>query len=406
MSSAVLTVSQVNSYIKTTLDGDKSLSNVFISGEISNFNNNYKSGHLYFSLKDDRALIKAVMFSSSAGKLRFLPKDGMKVIVSGRISVYEAAGQYQIYVNSMQPDGVGALAVAFEQLKNKLKAEGLFDELHKLALPEFPKKIGVITSPTGAVLQDIKNVISRRYPLAEIVLCPVTVQGEFAAKELTVAVKKFNSIHGADVIIIGRGGGSFEDLNCFNDELLVREIYNSKIPIISAVGHETDFTLCDFAADLRAPTPSAAAELAVPDIMQLEQDIKDTCTKLSSCLERKLYTESQALDALSDKFSMRKIKLKISEEIDSVAFAEKQINSLFKNILGIKRLQIDNFADKLTHLSPTNVLKRGYSYVKKDGLTVSSAEQLSVNDKVSLELIDGYAFCTVNKVDFKVNGDK
>lgn len=406
MSSAVLTVSQVNSYIKTMLDGDKRLSNVFINGEISNFNNNYKSGHLYFSLKDDKALIKAVMFSSNANKLRFLPKDGMKVIVTGRISVYEASGQYQVYVNSMQPDGIGALAIAFEQLKNKLSAEGLFDESHKLALPEFPKKIGVITSPTGAVLQDIKNVISRRYPIAEVVLCPVTVQGESAAKELTAAVKKFNAVHSADVIIIGRGGGSFEDLNCFNDELLVREIYNSKIPVISAVGHETDFTLCDFVADLRAPTPSAAAELAVPDIMQLEQYINDIYIKMHSCMERKLYTESQALDALSDNFSIEKIKLKINGEIGSVAFAEKQINSLFKNMLSIKHLQIDNFADKLTHLSPTNVLKRGYSYVKKDGLTVSSAARLSVNDSVSLEFVDGYAFCTVNEVDFKLDGDK
>ena len=254
----VLSVSQLNRYIKMNFDADENLANIFISGEISNFTNHYRTGHLYFTLKDDSAAVRAVMFNSSAKRLKFMPEDGMKVIARGRVSVYEASGQYQLYVDDMQPDGVGALNLAYEQLKDKLQKEGLFSELHKKPLPPYAEKVGVITSPTGAAVRDIINVLGRRFPYAEIVFCPVLVQGDGAHLQLTDAVNLFNSERAADVIIIGRGGGSIEDLWEFNDEGLARAVYNSEIPVISAVGHETDFTICDFVADMRAPTPSAA----------------------------------------------------------------------------------------------------------------------------------------------------
>ena len=266
----VLRVSQLNRYIKMNFDADENLANIFISGEISNFTNHYRTGHLYFTLKDDSAAVRAVMFNSSAKRLKFMPEDGMKVIARGRVSVYEASGQYQLYVDDMQPDGVGALNLAYEQLKEKLQKEGLFSEQHKKPLPPYPEKVGVITSPTGAAVRDIINVLGRRFPYAEIVFCPVLVQGDGAHLQLTDAVNMFNSERAADVIIIGRGGGSIEDLWEFNDEGLARAVYNSEIPVISAVGHETDFTICDFVADMRAPTPSAAAELAVPDANELQ----------------------------------------------------------------------------------------------------------------------------------------
>ena len=266
----VLSVSQLNRYIKMNFDADENLANIFISGEISNFTNHYRTGHLYFTLKDDSSAVRAVMFNSSAKRLKFMPEDGMKVIARGRVSVYEASGQYQLYVDDMQPDGVGALNLAYEQLKEKLQKEGLFSELHKKPLPPYPEKVGVITSPTGAAVRDIINVLGRRFSYAEIVFCPVLVQGDGAHLQLTDAVNLFNSERAADVIIIGRGGGSIEDLWEFNDEGLARAVYNSEIPVISAVGHETDFTICDFVADMRAPTPSAAAELAVPDANELQ----------------------------------------------------------------------------------------------------------------------------------------
>ena len=269
----ILSVTQLNKYIKSYFDSDENLLNIFLNGEISNFTNHYRTGHFYFTLKDDDSAIRAVMFRSNASRIKFMPGDGMKVIVRGRVSVYEATGQYQVYVDDMQPDGIGALNLAFEQLKEKLTNEGLFDLSRKKQLPQYPQKVGVITSPTGAAVQDIINVLGRRYPLAEVVFCPALVQGDGAHQQLINAVKKFNAENAADVIIIGRGGGSIEDLWEFNNEDLARTIYNSKIPVISAVGHETDFTICDFVADLRAPTPSAAAELAVPDINELKYSL-------------------------------------------------------------------------------------------------------------------------------------
>ena len=398
MSTSILTVSQINTYVKMLIDGDSNLKNIFISGEISNFNNNYKSGHFYFSLKDDKAIIKAVMFSGNASRVRFRPTDGMKVIVSGRISVYEATGQYQLYVDSMQPDGVGVLAIAYEQMKAKLSEEGLFDASHKLDIPEFPKRIGVITSPTGAVIQDIKNVISRRCPIVEIILCPVAVQGEFAPQQLVKAVELFNRLNNVDLIIIGRGGGSFEDLNCFNDEKLVRAIYASNIPTISAVGHETDFTLCDFVSDLRAPTPSAAAEIAVPDRSKLIQNVKDIYGFIEGTVENKLFSEMQNIDRLNDAMNNLRFENYIVNERTGVSALYKKLNSLIGSRIKLEKAEVTAAANKVNVLNPISLLQKGYSAVIKDNSVISSVKFLKPNDKITVKMSDGEINCSVESI--------
>lgn len=380
------------------LDGDNRLRNIFVSGEISNLNNNYRSGHFYFSLKDEKSVIKAVMFSSNASRVRFKPTDGMKVIVCGRISLYEASGQYQLYVESMQPDGIGALAIAYEQLKSKLNAEGLFDSEHKLDIPQFPKKIGVITSPTGAVIQDIRNVISRRCPITEVILCPVAVQGEFAPSQLVKAVKLFNQLDNVDVIIIGRGGGSFEDLNCFNDEALIRTIYNSNIPIISAVGHETDYTLCDFVSDLRAPTPSAAAELAVPDINEILRSVDNTFLTIKNIVSNRLFFEMQAIDQLNDSVNSFHADTYIINERMFLESLTKYMNSVIDNKLRLNRTEAAALADKINNLSPINLLNKGYSIVTKDNVNIRSVTQISAGDKIAVKMFDGTAECIVQDI--------
>ena len=398
MSFHVLTVSQINNYIKSLIEGDNNLRRVFVSGEISNFNNNYRSGHLYFSLKEGSALIKAVIFSSNASRLRFRPCDGMKVIVSGRVSLYSPSGQYQLYVDSMQPDGVGDLALAYEQLKEKLLREGLFDQGHKLPIPVFPKKIGVITSATGAVIQDIKNVVSRRCPMTEIILCPAAVQGELAPAQLVKAVRRFNSLNNVDVIIIGRGGGSFEDLNCFNDEALVRAIYASKIPVISAVGHETDYTLCDFAADLRAPTPSAAAELAVVNREELIKSVERDYNSIERLVRDKLLYEMQSVDKLNDSIKKLRPDNFISDEIAKIGSIDKTMKLIVGNKLKFSHSEIKSLADKVNALNPINLLNKGYSIAEKDGKVISSVESLSENDMITLKMSDGALECEVRGI--------
>lgn len=398
MSASILTVSQINTYIKMLLDGDNKLRNIFVSGEISNFNNNYRSGHFYFSLKDNKSVIKAVMFSSNASRVRFKPVDGMKVIVSGRVSLYEASGQYQLYVESMQPDGIGSLTIAYEQLKSKLENEGLFDEEHKLPIPIFPKKIGVITSPTGAVIQDIKNVVSRRCPISEIILCPVAVQGDFAAPQLIKAVKIFNKLNNIDVIIIGRGGGSFEDLNCFNDESLIRTIYSSKIPVISAVGHETDYTLCDFVSDLRAPTPSAAAELAVPDRNELLKNITDIFGNIENTVSNKIYSEMQYTDKMNDNIRRLRPDNYIINERAYLDSYKKNLNSLIENKLKINKTEITALANKVNTLNPINLLNKGYSIVTRNNIAVSTVTELSTDDNIFVKMSDGIVECRVESI--------
>ncbi len=383
----ILTVSQVNTYIHSIIDGDKILNNIILTGEISNFTDHYRTGHLYFSLKDSKSVLKAVMFSDSAKRLKFKPYDGMKVIVSGRITVYEPSGQYQIIVKSMQPDGVGALHIAYEQLKEKLYKEGLFE--HSRPVPQYPMRIAVITSETGAAVRDIENIIGRRWSIAEIQLIPCSVQGEFAEGQLCRAVRFANTLDDIDVIIIGRGGGSIEDLWAFNSEKLARVIFDSKVPVISAVGHETDFTICDFVSDLRAPTPSAAAELATPDIKEVLGSLTSTLDYMRGKTKTIINSKYQQLDLLSlDK------TLKSPQTLWSGYKQElEKLSAEMKRLICAKRQSemssLSELYGKLEALNPLNTLLRGYSVVSKDGKYIADADMLSVGDSIEIKMHNG-----------------
>ena len=395
----VLSVSQLNRYIKMNFDADENLVNIFISGEISNFTNHYRTGHLYFTLKDDSAAVRAVMFNSSAKRLKFMPEDGMKVIARGRVSVYEASGQYQLYVDDMQPDGVGALNLAYEQLKEKLQKEGLFSELHKKPLPPYPEKVGVITSPTGAAVRDIINVLGRRFPYAEIVFCPVLVQGDGAHLQLTDAVNMFNSERAADVIIIGRGGGSIEDLWEFNDEGLARAVYNSDIPVISAVGHETDFTICDFVADMRAPTPSAAAELAVPDANELQYALSALKNRMFLNVSSGIADRRSRLEYLTSKGALKSPDKMLSNRSQRLDTAFSKMLSSYENRIGGKKVEFISAATALSKLDPMSVLMRGFAFVSdKNGKNVYSSQALAKGDKINVRFHDGSAVCEVKEI--------
>lgn len=395
----VLSVSQLNRYIKMNFDADENLANIFISGEISNFTNHYRTGHLYFTLKDDSAAVRAVMFNSSAKRLKFMPEDGMKVVARGRVSVYEASGQYQLYVDDMQPDGVGALNLAYEQLKEKLQKEGLFSELHKKPLPPYPEKVGVITSPTGAAVRDIINVLGRRFPYAEIVFCPVLVQGEGAHLQLTDAVNLFNSERAADVIIIGRGGGSIEDLWEFNDEGLARAVYNSEIPVISAVGHETDFTICDFVADMRAPTPSAAAELAVPDANELQYALSALKNRMFLNVSSGIADRRSRLEYLTSKGALKSPDEMLSNRSQRLDTAFSKMLSSYENRIGGKKVEFISAATALSKLDPMSVLMRGFAFVSdKNGKNVYSSQALAKGDKINVRFHDGSAVCEVKEI--------
>ena len=395
----VLSVSQLNRYIKMNFDADENLANIFISGEISNFTNHYRTGHLYFTLKDDSSAVRAVMFNSSAKRLKFMPEDGMKVIARGRVSVYEASGQYQLYVDDMQPDGVGALNLAYEQLKEKLQKEGLFSELHKKPLPPYPEKVGVITSPTGAAVRDIINVLGRRFSYAEIVFCPVLVQGDGAHLQLTDAVNLFNSERAADVIIIGRGGGSIEDLWEFNDEGLARAVYNSDIPVISAVGHETDFTICDFVADMRAPTPSAAAELAVPDANELQYALSALKNRMFLNVSSGIADRRSRLEYLTSKGVLKSPDEMLSNRSQRLDTAFSKMLSSYENRIGGKKVEFISAATALSKLDPMSVLMRGFAFVSdKNGKNVYSSQALEKGDKINVRFHDGSAVCEVKEI--------
>ena len=386
----IITVSQLNFYLKSLIDNDQNLRFVFLEGEISNLTAHYSSGHIYFSLKDEKSVVKAVMFSYAVKNLKFKPENGMKVILRARVSVYEPSGQYQLYVEDMQPDGVGALSLQFEQLKEKLSKEGLFDKAHKKPIPTFPETIGVITSPTGAAVRDILNILSRRYPSADIVMCPVLDQGDNAASQLTQAIKRFSESKIADVVIIGRGGGSQEDLWAFNDENLARAIYDCETPVISAVGHETDFTICDFVSDLRAPTPSAAAELAVPDKDELTAELMAQRQYLSALIDKKLLSFESSLDNSSRLLSAY-------SPLNIIEIGEKDMINLSDRMLSVSKQLIENntknlteTASKLSALNPVAVLMRGYSYITDtDNKTVSSVSDVNVGDKINIKVSDG-----------------
>lgn len=402
--SSVITVSQLNFYIKSLLDESPALREIYITGEISNLTDHYRSGHIYLSLKDDKALVRAVMFAGNARHLRFKPEEGMKVIARGRVSVYEATGQYQLYIEDMQPDGIGALNLAYEQLKKKLSAEGLFSDEIKKPIPTYPKRIGVITSPTGAAVQDILNILGRRYPIAEVVFCPVLVQGENASAQLIGAVKRFNKANAADVIIIGRGGGSIEDLWAFNDEKLARTIAESDIPIISAVGHETDFTICDFVADLRAPTPSAAAELATPNMTELLSYFKSVKDSLPAIMQRRIDFEKQELDNLASSKVLLSPDEFINIRKNELDMLSADMIKAFKAILSENQREFAALSAKLDALSPLSVLSRGYSIVQNKNKVIKSAKELNIGQNIMVKLSDGKAECEVKAITLDEKG--
>lgn len=394
----VLSVSQINFYIKSIIENDGSLQFVLVTGEISNLTVHQRSGHIYLSLKDSNSVISAVMFAGNARQLKFRLENGMKVICRGRISVYEPSGRYQLYIEDMQPDGVGALTLAFEQLKKSLAQKGLFDNAHKKPLPKFPKTIGVITSPTGAAVQDITNIIRRRFPSADIVLAPVLVQGESAPEQLVRAVNKFSASKIADVVIIGRGGGSAEDLWAFNDEQLAYAVYNCETPIISGVGHETDFTVCDFVADVRASTPSAAAELAVPDRQELMSYYFKQKQYISAMLDRKIKTAQLRLENQQRRMSASSPKLK-AEQLEKQLSAKSEKLTRFMNIyISDKENKLIATKGKLDGLNPLNVLNRGYAIAEKDEKIITSSKQLKNGDDFTVILSDG-------KINAKVCGE-
>lgn len=394
----VLSVSQINFYIKSIIENDGSLQFVLVTGEISNLTVHQRSGHIYLSLKDSNSVISAVIFAGNARRLKFRLENGMKVICRGRISVYEPSGRYQLYIEDMQPDGVGALTLAFEQLKKSLAQKGLFDNAHKKPLPKFPKTIGVITSPTGAAVQDITNIIRRRFPSADIVLAPVLVQGESAPEQLVRAVNKFSASKIADVVIIGRGGGSAEDLWAFNDEQLAYAVYNCETPIISGVGHETDFTVCDFVADVRASTPSAAAELAVPDRQELMSYYFKQKQYISAMLDRKIKTAQLRLENQQRRMSASSPKLK-AEQLEKQLSAKSEKLTRFMNIyISNKENKLIAAKGKLDGLNPLNVLNRGYAIAEKDEKIITSSKQLKDGDDFTVILSDG-------KINAKVCGE-
>ena len=392
----VLTVSQLNFYIKSLIENDSKLNIVFLSGEISNLTDHYRSGHIYLSLKDEKSVIRAVMFSGNARNLRFKPTDGMKVICRGRVAVYEPTGQYQLYIEDMQPDGIGALTLAYEQLKKKLADKGLFDVSHKKPLPRFPKTVGVITSPTGAAVQDIRNILYRRFPCINIVMCPVLVQGDSAPEQLVRAVKTLDMYNACDVIIIGRGGGSIEDLWAFNDETLANAIYDCKIPVISAVGHETDFTICDFVSDMRAPTPSAAAELAVPDKAELMSYYSSQLQYLSSFMDSQFRKNSSRLIDFQRRISLVSPQSRIDKYEKNIELLLNKSQNIVNEKYSEKSNEITKISAKLESLNPLSVLSRGYSIAEKDGVVITSSSQLNKGDNFTLEFSDGKINATVN----------
>ena len=385
----VLSVTQLNEYIKMLLEGSPILSNVSVKGEISNFVN-HRTGHFYFSLKDEGGVVRAVMFKGSASKLKFVPENGMKVVARGRVSSFVRDGQYQLYCEDMEPDGIGALYIAYEQLKRKLEEEGLFSESRKRPLPKIPTRVGIITSPTGAAVRDMINITARRFPYAELVLYPSLVQGESAAKNLIAGVEYFNKTRRVDVIIIGRGGGSIEDLWAFNDEALARTVAASAIPVISAVGHETDFTICDFASDRRAPTPSAAAELAVPDTAELKRKINNVTARMELLLSKAIEIRRTNLKQASQRRVLQSPGAVIDDKRMALLSLDNRMTAAEKLIVSASRNRFVALTAKLEALNPMSVVTRGYSAVfLDDGALLKSVSQVNTGDKFSLRVSDG-----------------
>ncbi len=410
MKDKYLTISAITRYLKAKFDVDENLQTVFLKGEISNFKA-HTSGHFYFSLKDENSKINAIMFRSNASKVLFKPTDGMKVLVTGRISVYEAMGSYQIYVDEMLEDGVGNLYIAFEQLKKKLQAEGLFDSEHKRPIPKIPKRVGIITASTGAAIRDIMTTIRRRFPICETILFPTLVQGENAKDDIVRNIERAQE-YDLDVLIVGRGGGSIEDLWPFNEEIVARAIYNSKIPVISAVGHEVDFTIADFVADLRAPTPTAAAELAVPNMSDLKKHIDQLSIRLNEAIYKKVNYLKLYLDSVKNSFVIKNPQIMFENKKQSLSLINDKLNELmvgkvdkYKNefeklkksyvlaspqlLYKDKILEVKNIIDKLNLLNPLNILSRGYSVTFLNDKALKSVKKVKLNDILDVKLSDG-----------------
>ncbi len=385
-----LTVSELNARMKYIIDSVPAFANIWIKGEISNFKLHF-SGHIYMTLKDDGGVLRAVMFKGSAQKLGFVPENGMKVLARGRVSVYERDGGYQLYVEEMQPDGLGALHLAFEQLKKRLEEEGLFDQKHKKPIPKFPATVGVVTAATGAAVCDIINVISRRYPKAKVLLYPALVQGEGAAEDVARGIAYFNENKCADVLIVGRGGGSIEDLWAFNEEITARAIFASEIPIVSAVGHEVDFTIADFVADLRAPTPSAAAELVVPSALEVKERINALALRAQTGMCSKL----QSKRLMVSRYKLPSLVGKIADlRLDTDALLKRLVRAQ-EVATNVQRKRLEANAGKLQAMSPLAVLNRGYSITQHEGKSVKSVSEVQSGDALTVLLSDGSVDCVV-----------
>ena len=410
MNDKYLTVSAITRYLKAKFDTDENLQVVFLKGEISNFKA-HTSGHFYFSIKDESSKINAIMFRSNANKVLFKPADGMKVLITGRVSVYEAMGSYQIYVDEMLEDGVGNLYIAFEQLKKKLQEEGLFDEKHKKQIPRIPKRVGIITASTGAAIRDIITTIKRRFPICETILFPTLVQGENAKDDIVKNIERAQD-YDLDVLIVGRGGGSIEDLWPFNEEIVARAIYNSKIPVISAVGHEVDFTISDFVADLRAPTPTAAAELAVPNMSDLKKHIDQLSIRLNEGIYKKVNYLRLYLDSVKNSFVIKNPGIMFENKKQSLDLMNDKLNNLilgkvdkFKNeidklkksyvlttpelLYKDEKVKLKNIIDKLELLNPLNILSRGYSITYMDDKALKSVRNVKKDSVLKVKLYDG-----------------
>ncbi|MBN2012186.1 exodeoxyribonuclease VII large subunit [candidate division KSB1 bacterium] len=393
----VYSVAGITREIKVLLES--TIPTVWVTGEISNFTK-HSSGHLYFSLKDADAQLACTMWRSRAGSLRFMPENGMKVVVQGCITVYEKRGSYQLDVSKIQPAGIGELQMAFEQLKQKLLEEGLFDDDHKKPIPPYPERIGIVTSPTGAAIQDLLNILNRRFPGVDLIINPVKVQGDDAAPDIARAIDEFNEYGDVDVLIVGRGGGSLEDLWAFNEEIVARAIYRSKIPVISAVGHEVDFSISDFVADLRAPTPSAAAELAVQDRQELSNKILWMLRKMHSHIKNRIQLQQEKLQNLVNSYSFRRTPDLIHQNEQRLDELTRSLKNTYKHQLEILRQRIDGRTQKLRVLAPESVLKRGYSICtrKHDGRIVRNANELATNDTITVKFHKGEADGTVTDV--------
>lgn len=383
-----ISVTELNSYIKNKIADDEYLNNVLVKGEISNFKNHY-TGHMYFTLKDENSLIKCIMFKSYAQKLDFMPKDGMKVFALGGVSVFERDGVYQIYVKAMQEDGVGVLYKKYEELKHRLEEKGYFDVAHKQKIPKMPKTIGVLTSQTGSVIRDIINVSTRRNPNVHIRLLPVPVQGEGAAEKIADGIRIMNENKLADVLILARGGGSLEDLWPFNEEIVAHAVYNSKIPVISAVGHETDFSISDFVADLRAPTPSAAAELAVPDIYEVKQKINTCQNRLRLSLVKKVEIMKLRYEKCMSSRVFKEPLRNINDNYLKIDTYIKRLESCIQAKQKEEKTKYVELVSKLDALSPLKTLTRGYSLVEKDGEIIKSVNDVKSEDKIDIRFVDG-----------------